>query len=366
MAVAECKIIREKTAGGGSLDDAYNLGSVITADAGPVEILGAGGLDVVGRVKVGQGSAAAPAIIFDDVPEDSGFFQRTTDEVNCSVGGVELWRATATSFHVLDPVGGVAGGAHRLSSRVDDTAAYAPATFPATVALHLFNNVVDLNAHIDILFSQAFTSTALARISVVRSDTLVSGKSEFHFQLDGGTDTGIHDALILTDDFHVVCGEGERGTVAGRDGTLRAVDLDSATNIIGADLFIGAGQGRGNADVGRIILQTPRVQASGTAEQTRADLMILDEDRVGIGTPPPTPTALLHLDQADTVGTVEVLALDQADLDVGFVDFIGTATADANSPISTFTTSGGTTHHLRVSINGANAWIAASTSDPTA
>ena len=77
-------------------------------------------------------------------------------------------------------------------------------------------------------------------------------------------------------------GTGEGGTVAATGNLFRAPDLSGGTDIAGADLTIGAGEGRGNGDVGKIIFQTPRVQASGSLAQTRATLMTLDEQLVTV------------------------------------------------------------------------------------
>lgn len=86
-------------------------------------------------------------------------------------------------------------------------------------------------------------------------------------------------------------------------------------------------------------------------------------DRVGIGIS--SPTALLHIDQSSDSGAIPVLRLDQADVDDSFVDFIGTSAADATKSISTLTTSGATTHHIKCEINGVSGWIAFSTNDPS-
>ena len=51
--------------------------------------------------------------------------------------------------------------------------------------------------------------------------------------------------------------------------------------------------------------------------------------------------------------------------DLPFFDFVATADADTTSAISTLTTSGGTTHHIQVDINGVKAWIAVSTTNPS-
>lgn len=61
----------------------------------------------------------------------------------------------------------------------------------------------------------------------------------------------------------------------------------------------------------------------------------------------------------------QIVELDKTTEDNGFFNFKATADADATSAISTLTTSGSTTHHIQISINGVTAWIAASTTDPT-
>jgi len=62
---------------------------------------------------------------------------------------------------------------------------------------------------------------------------------------------------------------------------------------------------------------------------------------------------------------IECMSLALGTLDVGFFNFTATADADATSAISTLNTSGTTTDHIQVEINGTTAWIAVSTTDPT-
>lgn len=57
--------------------------------------------------------------------------------------------------------------------------------------------------------------------------------------------------------------------------------------------------------------------------------------------------------------------MDLGSKDDGFINFKADADGDATSAISTLTTSGSTTHHIQVEINGVTAWIAASTTDPS-
>jgi len=59
------------------------------------------------------------------------------------------------------------------------------------------------------------------------------------------------------------------------------------------------------------------------------------------------------------------LSINKGTADEPFFDFVATADADATSAISTLTTSGGTTHHIQIEINGTTAWIACSTTDPS-
>jgi len=77
-------------------------------------------------------------------------------------------------------------------------------------------------------------------------------------------------------------------------------------------------------------------------------------------------SSVVRVNQEHTTGASFVMTLKQDDLDVGFINFEGTASADANSPISTHGTTGGTTDFVRCAINGAKFWIPGSTSDPTA
>ena len=77
---------------------------------------------------------------------------------------------------------------------------------------------------------------------------------------------------------------------------------------------------------------------------------------VGIGVT--TPTALLHIDQSSTSGAVPVLKLDQADVDDSFIDFIGTTASDQTKSLSTDTTVGALTGHIKIEINGSPFWLA--------
>ena len=66
-----------------------------------------------------------------------------------------------------------------------------------------------------------------------------------------------------------------------------------------------------------------------------------------------------------TFGAGSSLVMDRTTDDAPFINYKATADADATSAISTLTTSGATTHHIQIEINGVTAWIAASTTDPS-
>lgn len=67
-------------------------------------------------------------------------------------------------------------------------------------------------------------------------------------------------------------------------------------------------------------------------------------------------SSVLRLDQTHIGGAAFCMTARQDDLDVGFINFEGTASANENSPISTHGT-GTVTDFVRCAINGTKAWI---------
>lgn len=68
-------------------------------------------------------------------------------------------------------------------------------------------------------------------------------------------------------------------------------------------------------------------------------------------------------DNASATG--RYVALLQQDAANAFMNLVGTAAANTTDPISTLTTSGATTGHIQIDINGTKAWIAVSTNNPS-
>ena len=79
-------------------------------------------------------------------------------------------------------------------------------------------------------------------------------------------------------------------------------------------------------------------------------------DKIGFGTSSPT-SALVTISQASTSAAIACLTLDQDDTDQEFIRFDGTSNSDQSSSITTDTSVGSLTGHIRVNINGTDFWI---------
>ena len=81
-------------------------------------------------------------------------------------------------------------------------------------------------------------------------------------------------------------------------------------------------------------------------------------DRVGIGIPSgAAPNGKLEVDQYSSSGAIPVLTLDQADADQEFINFQGTTASDQSSSLSTDTSVGSLTGHIRIAVNGTDYWL---------
>ena len=79
-------------------------------------------------------------------------------------------------------------------------------------------------------------------------------------------------------------------------------------------------------------------------------------DKIGFGTSSPR-SAFVTIDQSNASGAVAVLTLDQGDADQEFIRFDGTSASDQTKSITTDTSVGSLTGHIRVNINGTDYWI---------
>ena len=79
-------------------------------------------------------------------------------------------------------------------------------------------------------------------------------------------------------------------------------------------------------------------------------------DKIGFGTSAPT-SGFVNIDQASSTGAIAVLTLDQGDEDQEFIRFDGTTATDQTKSLTTDTSVGDLTGHIRVNINGTDFWI---------
>ena len=79
-------------------------------------------------------------------------------------------------------------------------------------------------------------------------------------------------------------------------------------------------------------------------------------DRIGFGTNTLT-NGFITMDQGSSTGAIAVLNLDQGDEDQPFIRFDGATATDQSASLSTDTTVGDLTGHIRVNIKGTDFWI---------
>jgi len=79
-------------------------------------------------------------------------------------------------------------------------------------------------------------------------------------------------------------------------------------------------------------------------------------DKIGFGTSSPT-SAFVTIDQASSSAAIACLTLDQGDGDQEFIRFDGSTASDQTASLTTDTSVGSLTGHIRVNINGTDFWI---------
>jgi len=91
---------------------------------------------------------------------------------------------------------------------------------------------------------------------------------------------------------------------------------------------------------------------------TLANAFFIDgsADKIGFGTATPG-NASVEINQASTTAAIACLSLDQDDVDQEFIYFEGTSASDQSSSITTDTSVGSLTGHIRVAVNGTDYWI---------
>jgi len=259
----------------------------------------------------------------------------------------------------------------------------------------------DLLGQIDFEGEEATSSTLslFARIGGVLVDATensVDGALFFSTTAAGtGGENGLAEAMRITNAQDVIVGHN-----AILAGTVQEFQVSTVTSNGGINLFMnstannesgriliikGAAAGRGalttavvdNEELGDITWGG----SDGTDFNLAAQIAVEVDGAPSDGTDMPgamiflttpdgsgTPAERLRISSAGliTFAAGSRLVLDLTTEDQGFIDFNATADADATSAISTFNTSGATTDHIQILLNGVPAWIAVSTADPSA
>ena len=91
---------------------------------------------------------------------------------------------------------------------------------------------------------------------------------------------------------------------------------------------------------------------------TLANAFFIDgsADKIGFGTNSPAG-APVEINQANSSGAIACLSLDQDDQDEPFIKFDGTTASDQSKSLSTDTSVGSLTGHIRIDVNGTDFWI---------
>jgi hypothetical protein len=91
---------------------------------------------------------------------------------------------------------------------------------------------------------------------------------------------------------------------------------------------------------------------------TLANAFFIDgsADKIGFGTNSPAG-APVEINQANSSGAIACLSLDQDDTDQPFIKFDGTTASDQSKSLSTDTSVGSLTGHIRIDVNGTDYWI---------
>lgn len=262
---------------------------------------------------------------------DAGFY---LDDLNMG-GGVKGWDY-GIDFNAIEAGFGTADLRLNYGATINNSAAnvitIANATtwdFGAAVAVD-FDSASTFTANNGLFL---FTSTAGLQANIIGiGATPIAGN---HLELPtagvaswNNTDKLTHSANKLTWSGFIANDFGAVATLsfspaAGSQVTIKNNSL-AGSNIQGTDLIIQAGEGTGNADVGQIILSTPKVQGAGSGVQTASALMTLDESLVTIDG---------SLDVGGSISVAELDLTPAADNDA--IDVTGTnmttaAVLDAN------------------------------------
>ena len=208
------------------------------------------------------------------------------------------------------------------------------------------------------LTSNSADTSARKLLSIVNDNALATGTSSLRVQQDS---TG--NAIMIDQNGNGVAQSIDTEATTAFGFTVEADVMTSGT--VGS-FYTNSSSFTGTA----LRAYIDHVSASGDAllafNDGTGNAIFVDQNGNGIGINIDSEATSAVGVQVDTESSsASAVRMLKGTQDAPFFDFVATADGDATSAISTLTTSGGTTHHIQIDINGTKAWIAASTTNPS-
>ena len=260
------------------------------------------------------GSVSAPSITF-VTDKDTGFFSKAANEIGIACAGTEVGVFSATG----------------LSSGFADGSAASPSIF--------FTSDTNTGLARPASDELIITTGGVERASFGSSEIVFNDASnDLDFRVEGNGDANL---------LHIDAGNDRVGIKTNSPSTeLHVVGGVKAT---GAIDFDGGGFTFNDSHAAVDF----RIE---TDTLTHAFFADGSADKIGFGTDSPT-SALVTISQASTSAAIACLTLDQDDTDQEFIRFDGTSASDQTKSLTTDTSVGSLTGHIRVNINGTDFWI---------
>ena len=218
--------------------------------------------------------------------------------------------------------------------------------------LNIAPTVLTTGIALDIADADALTTGKIARFASDSADTSVRNLVEI---INDNTAATSATGLLVQQDSTV------SGVFVDQNGNGIALNIDSeattADVVSIAPTVLTAGIALDIADADALTGGKIARFASDSADTSARNLVEITNDNTAA-----TGAIPLRLQQDSTA---EAMKLEKGTTDGGFLNFSAAADGDVTSAISTLTTSAGTTHHVQIEINGAKAWVAASTTNPS-
>ncbi len=218
-------------------------------------------------------------------------------------------------------------------------------------------NIIDINA----------PTTTTGQIIDVNANSLTTGR--ILNLTSNSSSTGVRDLVRIVNDntlatnttpLRLIQDAAQQCLFIDQNGNGSALVIDSEATTVNVIHVLAAATTTGSiiriTDANALTTGRLLSLASNSADTTaRALIRLVNDNALSTG------TTCLEIVQ-DAANQVVSISQNAAS---SFIDYRGTAAANATDPISTLTTSGATTNHLQIELNGVKAWVACSIIDPS-